>query len=707
MLSRFIKCFAIGLCFGGLLAAAASSNAANLAVTFDAGQYRITDVGNGQQLIEMDDFNFMLTPGKPMLPARAFMVALPPCATVNSVSTIGHGTTLLEGTYHIKPANVLVPTDYDPEMAVRAQREWQTNYDATYSSDQPYPDNAGLFAGTGGLRKYTYATIYYCPFSYQPQSGRLEFTPSVTVTIDYNAGSTDDPKMQKLMRDTKADEQARELFVNFDEAQIWYPPTATSTEQLEDVDILVLYDNALGDAESAWEDTYFVTADVAWVAGNTAGTYPGADFAEKIRNYLIDALASLHFEHLFILGDITGIPMRATYPAPDYHYPGSDYCPLTDYYYADLTGDWDSDNDGYFGEYGQDNVDFTPELHVGRIPFSDSATVHRILESIAEFDFDQGYWKDTALLMGAMIAYANEDNSGYLRTDGAVLIDEMITGILTGFDNNTQYEKAGLNPSTYTCDLPLTHTNAIGEWSSGNFGIVNWYAHGNAYGSSRKWWASDDGDGVPEAAEMSWETFVGTSDAASLSSDKKPLCFGTSCLIGRPDRANLAKGIMYQNGAAAFIAPMAITWSTTGWQDHTDGGAASFNWYYFDYVINSGQRLGAALTSSRIRYANNFLFWSGWTAAANLYDFCLYGNPYTLYQGDAAPCCIIRGDIDHDGSLTPLDAIYFVDYLWRGGPPPPCPAEADCNDDGGVNPLDAAYLVNYFWNGGPAPVPCP
>jgi len=70
-------------------------------------------------------------------------------------------------------------------------------------------------------------------------------------------------------------------------------------------------------------------------------------------------------------------------------------------------------------------------------------------------------------------------------------------------------------------------------------------------------------------------------------------------------------------------------------------------------------------------------------------------------------CCGIRGDFDHNASLSPLDAIAMVNYLWSGGAGPVCYEEADVNDSGGVDPMDAVYMVNYFWLGGPAPVPCP
>jgi len=80
---------------------------------------------------------------------------------------------------------------------------------------------------------------------------------------------------------------------------------------------------------------------------------------------------------------------------------------------------------------------------------------------------------------------------------------------------------------------------------------------------------------------------------------------------------------------------------------------------------------------------------------------------YAYVNVPPTSCCLLRGDINHDGVFNPLDAVYFVDWLWRGGPEPPCLEEADVNGDGEVNPQDCLDLVNHFWRSGAAPVPCP
>ena len=51
--------------------------AGNLSITFDFGPYRIINLQDGQQFIKLEGFGNLLVPGKPMLPSKGFMVALP------------------------------------------------------------------------------------------------------------------------------------------------------------------------------------------------------------------------------------------------------------------------------------------------------------------------------------------------------------------------------------------------------------------------------------------------------------------------------------------------------------------------------------------------------------------------------------------------------------------------------------------------------
>jgi hypothetical protein len=120
--------------------------------------------------------------------------------------------------------------------------------------------------------------------------------------------------------------------------------------------------------------------------------YQGIDRVEKIRNFLKDKTKGYPKTFTLLIGTpydknqansiSTGgdIPMRIIYPWYDkpnnfmtFHYP-------TDFYYCDLDGDWDKNNDGHYGTCTDGKGDdIRPNVHnfVGRIPFSDNSTVKK------------------------------------------------------------------------------------------------------------------------------------------------------------------------------------------------------------------------------------------------------------------------------------------------------------------------------------------
>lgn len=83
--------------------------------------------------------------------------------------------------------------------------------------------------------------------------------------------------------------------------------------------------------------------------------------------------------------------------------------------------------------------------------------------------------------------------------------------------------------------------------------------------------------------------------------------------------------------------------------------------------------------------------------------------PALVQIGQGVPCCVDRGNVDHDpmGALDIADLVYLVTYMFDGGPPPPCPGEADVDASVLIDIADLIYLIDFMFNAGPAPVPCP
>ena len=335
--------------------------------------------------------------------------------------------------------------------------------------------------------------------------------------------------------------------------------------------------------------------------------YTGKDVQETIRNFLIDNYQDWGIQYVLIIGSDYKIPMRDCHPDKTFH--GFGGITPTDYYYADLTGNWDADNDGFYGEKGDDDPDFTAEVFVGRIPFDDAETVEHICQKIIEFEQTDEVWKKQALLIGALLTLKNEDNSGYDKTDGAYLMQELSSSILTPkkFDVVTLYEKEGISPSGFPCDLPLTNTNVIDQFSHG-YGFVNWNAHGLYTATYRLFWDHDDGDGIPETNEMSSPAFISTGDLYLINDKTPAIVFSCSCENAHPEYRNLGASLLEQ-GAVSFIGATRNAWGTVGWKDISDGGCSTLDYLFSQYLISRDETVGAALYKSKLDYINRYDWW--------------------------------------------------------------------------------------------------
>jgi hypothetical protein len=698
----------LGLSVMILMFAGPGLRAENLTVTLEAGEYRIADADGGRQLVTMDDFGKLLIPGKPMLPAKNFMIAVPPGAEVVSVNVNGNGPIELEGVYAIAAAPPHLPSDNRKDVIEKCREEFRRNYSMVYSSDRVFPESAGEFTGKGRLRKYSFVRVAYFPLSYRPQSGRLVLYPSLVVSIEYNVPASNPKSMEAMLRDRVGDERASGLFVNYDQAKAWYRPAqALKSEGDDNPGFMIIGTDAMWSAAAALSlrrDSMGYRS-IHGSVDNINATYPGADAAERIRNFLIDNYIAESIEYVLLVGDIDVIPMRICYPDPTNHDPYSSYCPPTDYYYADLTSDWDADGDGYPGELDEDSVDFVPEVIVGRIPFNDTAVVRAICQKLIAFESDTSSWKKNALLLGAVSNYENGDHSGLPGTDGAVLMEMMIDSMLDGWSYTTMYEKEGIDASTYACDYPLTAANAVNDWASNDYGIVNWWAHGSVDAAWRMWWSWDDGDDVPESGEMGWEPFFYNADTAMLDDDHPSIVFSCSCNNAWPEADNLAKNLL-AHGSAGVVASTRVSWFIEGWGVDTSGGNASIDYHFFDYLINSEEKVGDALYDSKVYYFNN-LFWGGydydWSPQENMLDFCLYGDPALVYEGVVLTCCGMytggytgNTNCDTEGKLNLTDITTLISRIYIS---PEialcCEPNGDVNCDCKLNLADITKLIDF------------
>jgi hypothetical protein len=321
------------------------ANAETYQYTINSGSYEIKDAGDGRQEIMMEGFGQLLDPGKPKLPSRIFNIAIPPGVRVNSVDAVGMGLTELEGTYRIVPAPVVNALSASEEEIELNRLEYEAVVKKAFESDAPYPNQAGGLKNQGAYRKYNLVQVRYSPFYYQAKSGKLYLYPSLNVTVDYSYASDLQAESAKIMQEfiPEVEERAVKSIINYHDAQQWYPRAVDDAIATTGGFVIITTDDL---EESVWPIKNWETCKGRDVHVETVedinAAYSGADPAERIRNFLRAYLGTWNILKVMLVGDISDVPMRYTYPRGSdgngngTHWEEGDRVP-TDYYYAELS----------------------------------------------------------------------------------------------------------------------------------------------------------------------------------------------------------------------------------------------------------------------------------------------------------------------------------------------------------------------------------
>ena len=227
-------------------------------------------------------------------------------------------------------------------------------------------------------------------------------------------------------------------------------------------------------------------------------SYNGRDDAEKLRNYLKQFYAE-GGEYVLLGGDETQLPLRYAYPNKISTTPSLDQQQICDLYFADVDGDWNLDNDNVWGEKYVDDVDLSPELKVGRLPFNTVQEVNNYVQKLINYETNPGN-NDLEYLDKAFFFSSDQMrdfNDGGQHHYIALAYPDYFT---IDTVNGVELSK-GDDPSPY--NLPA---NEVENVLSQGYGIINILAHGksDAFGvrtSSYNEWpksyftsASDDGN---------------------------------------------------------------------------------------------------------------------------------------------------------------------------------------------------------------------
>ncbi|MHA1342152.1 MAG: C25 family cysteine peptidase, partial [Promethearchaeota archaeon] len=158
-------------------------------------------------------------------------------------------------------------------------------------------------------------------------------------------------------------------------------------------------------------------------------SFQGQDLAEKIKLCIIEYFKNSSIGYVLLFGDTNIIPIRYVYNPDTMIYGtfekiGDNILKPTDYYYSDLSSLWDEDKDNIFGEseiYNKnkkDEIDWIPDVAVGRIPVETESEAKNIIEKLLKYQFPNYFlknysnnWLNKFLMIGTVSNY--EQDPGY------------------------------------------------------------------------------------------------------------------------------------------------------------------------------------------------------------------------------------------------------------------------------------------------------
>lgn len=565
---------------------------------------------------EGENLQFPGQTGEPNLPYRVMKILLPPDAELDTVSVVLENVveTSVGGLWDVSPVPPMAT--WDGEKVVEAWPEGQIFEEGrdveVYGADFSFPLDRTLPARVGEVRGWKVVDVPVALFRYNPVTRQLLQLEEAEVVVDYSV-----PEGKSAVSGTfgsDVPDHVRDLLVNYDEVASAYGVTSGTKRSDEATDlpgyVIITTGAILGTSDSMDDfvahkesEGFYVTV----VSEDEWGGGTGDAAAENLRTWLAANYLALDAEYVLLVGnphpESGDVPMKMLWPlnnSPMYQQYAD--CP-SDLYYADLTGNWDLDGDGFYGEwdddFGDGGIDMNWDVVVGRIPVYESTNdLDAILSKTIRYetaDPATTEWRRNALLP---MKPSDESTPGYQL--GEEIKDDVLVPL--GYEGYSRVydENYDLDPAPdFT---PCTMDNVTTAWTEEAFGLVAWWTHG--------WYTL--------AADI-----MDLDHLAALDDKHPSIVFQCSCLNAHPETDNNLSYSLLKNGAVVTIGATRVSWYWRGQTDYSgsstnSGMTLGFSKNLLLHAMDAGTALASLKQES---YATNEHFWMNFT------DFNVYGDP--------------------------------------------------------------------------------
>lgn len=457
---------------------------------------------NGKDYLEIKfpEFQRTIVLGHPDLPFKYVHLLIPPGQNASKIIINKVQSENIKLNNEIIPVQPLIPTSLDYEIPNFVEPD-----SSIYNSDIFYPPDIVQFMSKGYYDgDKLIVTLAVFPYQYNPKQNLIKFNSSIDFTIVYGQNIEELKPIKNKNRSVEIDKRKlklleglienKDLIKNYKEAITEHPENLFQTDDLSnnnfatpeygmlssgifyDKEYVIIttsqlapcFNNFIAHKKRKGVDIGLVTTEDIYA------NYSGDEISDiydnpgKIRQFLFDAYSN-GLIYVLIGGVNSVVPVRygTSYNNTWHNNPG-DYVYMVpaDLYFAEFNGDWNVDNDDYLGE-PEDDVQFGPEISVGRILCTSCEEIERWTRKIITYENNPGIGY-SAYLTRSFMTQADQlqagNEAGY------------VSNYLTDFTHYIYGEQPSYNspeiPTSPTGNLTLSHIN--GEFH----GLISIFCHG-------------------------------------------------------------------------------------------------------------------------------------------------------------------------------------------------------------------------------------
>ena len=381
------------------LIASAFAAAQTVEMTYHFSNPTFTEI-QGYEQLQLEGCMQSALAGQPSLPWKSVSLMLPEDQEAESIEVTLSDFLVMEGSHQLFP--------YQPSRRYSdPERHEFLKDEALYASKALYPSAAEGHLSTQYMNGVGFAFSSFSPVQYEPATGQVRLATTATVKVRTKASKADHSRQLWLTPTNRA--RIQQLAQNPEMLQTYN----RRGREVPGYELLVITTSAFVNQFDAYVNFYqarglrtrVVLLDDIYLSMS------GRDNQEKIRNYIIQEYQDNGIMMVNLGGDVPDIPFRGFYC---YVTSGGgnqvDHGIPADLYYAGLDGTWNDNNNGDWGEPGED--DLLPEIGIGRMCFSSQGDFDNMMHKTMTYQSEPVLGEFRKVIMGGEHLYDDPVSNG-------------------------------------------------------------------------------------------------------------------------------------------------------------------------------------------------------------------------------------------------------------------------------------------------------